>query len=145
MLNPFKEVNWNPGRAERRKFALSLMLGFPVIAAVFTTISLVKTHAVKPFCFWLAAIGFGIGLLLWLLPHVVRPFYVVWYVIGCSIGIVMSNLILMVFYFLVLTPTGLILRVLGRRPLSAGFDKQSLTYWHDAPKPRNANQYERQF
>ena len=33
MVNPFKEVNWNPGPRERRKFALSLIIGFPCIAA----------------------------------------------------------------------------------------------------------------
>jgi len=34
MVNPFKEVNWNPGPQERRKFALSLVIGLPCVAAV---------------------------------------------------------------------------------------------------------------
>ena len=35
MVNPFKEVNWRPDVAERRKFALSLMIGFPCVALLF--------------------------------------------------------------------------------------------------------------
>ena len=29
MVNPFNEVSWNPDLRERRKFALSLVIGFP--------------------------------------------------------------------------------------------------------------------
>ncbi|MFT4587452.1 MAG: hypothetical protein ACI9VS_002084, partial [Candidatus Binatia bacterium] len=30
MLNPFKEVDWNPDLPARRKFAVSLVIGFPI-------------------------------------------------------------------------------------------------------------------
>src|ERR1043166_8992129 len=34
MVNPFKEVNWKPGLADLRKFARSLVIGFPCVAVV---------------------------------------------------------------------------------------------------------------
>ena len=36
MINPFSEVNWNPDRPARKKFAVSLIIGFPAIAVVFS-------------------------------------------------------------------------------------------------------------
>ncbi len=35
MLNPFREVNWNPDTTARRAFAKSLVIGFPCVALVF--------------------------------------------------------------------------------------------------------------
>ena len=46
MVNPFKEVNWNPGPQERRKFALSLVIGFPCIAVVLLVLAAVAFAAV---------------------------------------------------------------------------------------------------
>ncbi len=145
MLNPFKDVNWNPGRAERRKFALSLIIGFPVIAALFTALALLKTHAAKPFFVWLGAVGCLIGFVFWLLPQIARPFYVVWYALGCSIGIIIGNIMFAAFYFLVVTPLGLALRLLGRDPLRKTFNRVTPTYWQEAKKGIDPKRYYRQF
>ena len=42
MVNPFKEINWNPGPRERRKFALSLLIGFPCLAAMLLILGLLR-------------------------------------------------------------------------------------------------------
>src|SRR5580765_5971293 len=110
MLNPFKDVNWNPGTRERRKFALSLMIGFPAIATIFSLLGWFAKHTWKPFFLWLGLVGFALGLVFWLLPQISRPFYVVWFFIACCMGIVMGNLVLVVFFFLALTPMGLLMR-----------------------------------
>ena len=34
MLNPLAEINWEPTVNERRKFALTLVIGFPCVALV---------------------------------------------------------------------------------------------------------------
>jgi hypothetical protein len=145
MLNPFKDVNWNPDRAERRKFARSLMIGFPIITVVFTAAALLKTHTLKPFPFWLGGIGLALGVVLWLLPQIAKPFYVVWYFLGCCMGIVMGNVLLSAFYFLMLTPLGLLMRVTGRDLLRKKFNRQTPTYWQDAEKVVDLKRYYRQF
>ena len=40
-----------------------------------------------------------------------------------------SPLILGALFFLVITPTGLIMRALGKRPLGLRFDRAAKTYW----------------
>lgn len=145
MLNPFKDVNWNPGLAQRRAFAKSLMIGFPIIAAVFALISLATTRTVKPFFYWLGGIGFGVGLVLWLVPQVAKPFYLLWYFIGCSIGIVVSNVIMVLFYFGIMTPFGIVLRALKKLSIRKTVDRRAATYWQDAEKPVDLKRYYRQF
>jgi hypothetical protein len=145
MLNPFKDVNWHPDLAARRKFAVSLIIGFPILAAVLATITRVSTHAWKPGFVWLAVIGLTAGVVLWLLPQIARPFYVVWYFLGCCAGIVVGNVLFSAFYYLVMTPIGLVMRLGGRDPLGRRFDRGTVTYWRDAEKGIDPARYYRQF
>ena len=145
MLNPFKDVNWNPDLAERRKFALSLVIGFPVIAIVFSLVGWLFKHTWKPFFLWLGVVGFSVGVVLWLLPRIAKPFYVVWYFIGCCAGIIVGNVLLAAFYYLFLTPLGLLLRAAGHKAVSKSFDKRCATYWRDAKKDIDPESYFRQF
>lgn len=145
MLNPFKDVNWNPGLAERRSFARSLVIGFPIAATVLSIITRLTAHAWKPFFLWLGLIGLAVGLVLWALPQIARPFYVVWYALGCCVGIVMGNVLFGVFYFLILTPIGLLMRAAGRDPLGKRFSRSTPTYWRDAEKVVDVKRYYRQF
>jgi hypothetical protein len=45
VLNPFHEVNWRPGLPELRKFALSLVVGFPCVATALLVAQRVHTGA----------------------------------------------------------------------------------------------------
>jgi magnesium-transporting ATPase (P-type) len=145
MMNPFTEVDWNPDRAGRRKFAVSLIIGFPVIAVIFSLITWLVRHAWKPFFLWLGAIGFAAGVVLWLLPQISKPFYLAWYFLACCMGFVVGNLVLSLFYFLIFTPIGLALRAAGRLSLRKQPDKIRTTYWSDAEKEIDSSRYYRQF
>ena len=145
MVNPFKDTNWNPGIAERCTFARSLMIGFPIIAAVLALVGRVSTGGWKPGLVWLGVIGCAVGAVLWLLPQIAKPFYLVWYFAACCIGIVVSNLLLAAFYYAVITPVGLLMRALGRDPMKRRFDRAAKTYWRDAEKSVAPARYFRQF
>ena len=146
MVNPFKDVNWNPGPWERRKFALSLIIGFPCIAAVLLLAGVLWG---KGWNFPLAAIvgggGLAAGLLLLAVPQITRPVYVVWYFVACCIGLVVGNLALAIVFFVLVSGIGLVMRILGRQPVRKGFDKGAATYWHDAEQVDDPKRYYRQF
>lgn len=144
-MNPFADVNWNPGFAEKRKFALSLIVGFPALAGFFSLVLWLVTRSWKPFFLWLAIIGFAVGVFLWLLPAIARPFYVVWYFIACCLGFVIGNFLLIAFYYLVITPIGIFLRRLGRLSLRKGLDPGANTYWREVEKMVDSESYYRQF
>jgi hypothetical protein len=144
-MNPFADVNWNPSSAEKRKFALSLIIGFPLLAGFFSIVLWIATHSWKPFFLWLALLGFAVGVILWLLPAIARPFYVVWYFIACCLGYVVGNFLLVAFYYLVITPIGFFLRGRGRLSLRKGFDPGAGTYWREVEKTVDSESYYRQF
>jgi hypothetical protein len=146
MINPFHEVNWQPGPAEKRKFATSLAVGFPCVAVALLCLKriLSGTWAVE-LALWIGGVGLGLGLLLLAIPVMARPFYVVWYGVACSIGIVVSNVLFAAFYLLVLTPIGLVLRAVGRSPLRKGSDKNAATYWREAEHVSDPKRYFGQF
>lgn len=146
MINPFQEVNWRPGLSERRKFALSLMIGFPAIALVFLLIRGLATGNWNPVSsLWIGGVGFAVGAILWLLPFIALPFYVVWYFVSCCIGFVISNVALTVFYYTLVTGIGLMRRVFGNSPVTKGFNKDVASYWKDVEPVTDTKRYYSQF
>lgn len=146
MINPFKEINWQPSKAEKRKFGLSLMIGFPCIALIIFLGRGLAGGNWNPFLPGvIAAVGFGVGLVSWLLPAIALPFYTVWFFLAASLGIVIGNTILALFYFLIVTPIGLALRMAGRPTISKGPRAGVQTYWQDAEQPGDVQRYYRQF
>ena len=146
MMNPFSEVNWNPDLAEKRKFAKSLIVGFPALAAFFSLLIWIGQSTWKPFFLWLGAIGLAAGVVLWLLPSIAKPFYLAWYFIACCLGFVIGNILLIAFYYFIITPIGLFLRRLGKLSLQKSFNKSASTsYWHDVEKRVDLKRYYRQF
>ena len=146
MVNPFREVNWNPAQSERRKFALSLAIGFPCIAIVLLVLGWLRGKGWNlPLAAVIGGGGLALGLLLLALPQIARPFYVGWYFVACCIGIVVGNLALAIVFFVLVTGLGLLMRALGRCPVSKTFDKRAPTYWRDAERVDDASRYYRQF
>jgi hypothetical protein len=145
MMNPFAEVDWNPDVRARKKFAVSLIVGFPVIAVLFGVVTRLVKHSWHPFFLWLGIIGLAVGIVLWLLPQIAKPFYMVWYFIACCMGIVIGNVLFALFFYLVFTPLGLCLRLRQNQPITKGFDKSRKSYWRDAEKSVDSERYYRQF
>ncbi len=146
MVNPFKEVNWNPDTEEKRAFAKSLVIGFPIVAVVFLVIGRISSgqwEAQIPM--WLAGVGILAGIIFWIIPQIATPFYLLWYGIACSIGIVVSNVLLGVVFYVVVTGIGLIMRMIGRDPLRLKIDKNADTYWLDVEKIDDPTRYYRQY
>jgi hypothetical protein len=147
MINPFKEINWDPDRAELRKFGWSLIIGFPIIALIFFTVTSIMTQAFPPprFFLLLAGIGASVGLLSLLVPALAKPFYTVWYGFAGCIGIVMSNLLIMLLFYGLFTPFGLVMRLIRRDALDLKRNRDATSYWKDAPPEKPATHYFRQY
>ena len=63
------------------------------------------------------------------------------------LGLIVTTVLLSVFYFVVITPLGLIARAFGKDFLSQRFNPQAASYWiaRQRPATRNSSDYERQF
>ena len=72
-----------------------------------------------------------------------------WLYVGLSyltypIGLVISSAVLVLFYYGVLTPIGLVLRVCGYDPLQQRATSRTTSYWRARPGPRRPADYFRQ-
>ena len=62
------------------------------------------------------------------------------------LGFIMAHVILTLFFFLVVTPIGLLARLFGKDFLQRRLDKSASSYWIPRePKTTTAADYERQF
>jgi hypothetical protein len=148
MINPFKEINWQPGSTDLHKFARSLVIGFPVIAVVFFLAKWFKTHQQPDPAFFLklGVIGAAVGVVCWLVPAIARPLYYAWYALAACIGIVMANLLFALLFYGLFAPLGLIMRLIGRDPLNLHWQKRTVTtHWIDAEPSPPPSRYFRQF
>jgi hypothetical protein len=81
--------------------------------------------------------------LLW--PGVPRIVFVLASYATFPIGFVLSYAILAVVYYMVLTPTGLVLRLRGYDPMKRRFDHDAESYWTPREPQDVAERYFRQF
>ena len=62
-------------------------------------------------------------------PLGLRPVYIVWMALAIALGFIMTRVILTLVFFLVITPIGLVMRALGKDPLTKGPDSSLDSYW----------------
>jgi hypothetical protein len=127
-------------RRELRKFGLTMAVALAVIGGFVMW----RQKSYYRVLFVASALFLLPGLLL---PALLKPFQKVWMTLALLIGWVMTHLILTILFYLVLTPTALIMRVLGKDILNLRFEKDSAkSYW--IPRPTDGRQksdYEKQF
>jgi hypothetical protein len=135
------EINRNPSARELRQFA---GIWLPLAAAVAGTVVANQSASWLP-----AGIIWTLGAVLgaagvWR-PRLVRPVFVGWITAAYPIGWVVSNLVLAMLFFLVVTPIGLLLRQVRRDPLARTFDRARDSYWEPRSASRDVGGYFRQF
>mgnify|MGYP005857328415 CR=1 FL=1 len=85
--------------------------------------------------------------LLRLIPPVFRLIYRAWIGISIIIGYFISRVILTLIFFLVITPTGLIFRLIGKDPMERKMDPNAKSYWQKRVRESDTSieRYEKQF
>ena len=124
---------------ELRKFSIILFFAFGILGLL---------------VFWrrgeagLVLCGVGLALLLCGLtaPKVLLYPYKGWMRLSLILGFLMNHLILSLMYYLVFTPTGIVMRMLGKDLLRKQFDKNGKTYWLKREEKTYAKErYEKMF
>jgi len=79
-----------------------------------------------------------------ILPAVMRPIYTGWMIAVFPIGWTVARIVLSAVFYVVVTPIGLLFRMLGRDVLHRRRASRS-TYWTEKPQARAAADYLRQY
>jgi hypothetical protein len=138
---PLLELKRNPTAREVRQFALGWL---PAFCLALAAIAYYRYDAPRAAMAWagVAAASIVLGLL-W--PRSMGAVFVAWMWAAWPIGWVVSHVLMGIIYFLVITPIGLAMRMLGRDPLQQRFDRQAETYWTPRSRDVDPASYFRQF
>jgi hypothetical protein len=113
---------------EIRRFGLVALVFFGLLCAL----GLLLRKPLPVYIFGALSI-LGIGFILF--PALLKPVHGGWLKIAHFIGRMVTILILAMAYYLVITPSALMKRVFGGRPLPVRPDKNALSYWVDRSEP----------
>ena len=133
------DVNWNPSRRDLRVFA-GLQPVFWGLVAWRVWASGSSTAA-----FILLALGFVLAIVGFVNESLCRRLYVGWMLAVLPLGWIVSHVVMGIVFYLVLTPIGLFMRLLGRSPIPPGFDREAGSYWVRRPSSPPLDRYFRQF
>lgn len=135
------KINWNPPPRELRLFAALWLPLFALVIGVIISYRFdLRTAAIGV---W--AVGGGLAVLSLISLRLARSVYVALVCLSFPIGWVVSHVAMLVIYFLVLSPIGLGLRLVGYDPMNRQLEANSETYWQKRDPEREAASYFRQF
>ena len=130
----------NPTTPELRKFGL-------LVGGVFCLLGLWFFLRNKPFYWWMLVSGGPLLALGAILPRSLKWIYVGWMTFAITLGTIISTIILTLLFYLVVTPTGLIARAIGKDFLSQKLDPNAVSYWilRETSRPKQKHEHEQQF
>ena len=100
-----------------------------IFFVVFLTISLWPLASEGSIRIWSVIIS-AVFLILGLInSKLLTPLNVLWFKFGMILGAIISPIVMEIVFFLVVTPIGLILRIMGKDLLNKKCDKEKETYW----------------
>jgi hypothetical protein len=106
-----------------------------VFAVVFAVIGLWPLLVGRGPRLWSVAVGAVFLICAFVLPKALAPLNRLWLRFGLLLHRIVSPIALGIMFFLVITPTGLLMRALGKDPLRLKFDRNLASYWIDRVPP----------
>ena len=146
----FIEVDWKPGEKHLRGFGTASVVVFGALGAWALWRHTLFGIGLGPETAQRVAMGLWVlaavcGLLRGLAPRWLRPLYVGLMAVSLPIGFVVSHVVVGIVFYGVVTPIGLIFRLMGRDPLCRTFDRNARTYWTPRRPATDLSQYYRQY
>ena len=121
--------------SSNRSFGIVFFIVFLLIALY----PLINSEEIRVWSLIISLIFLVLGLIN---SKILSPLNNVWFKFGLFLGKVISPLIMMIIFFFVVTPIGLIMRILGKDVLNLRYNDNK-TYWIEktGPKSKMKNQF----
>jgi len=130
------KFNNNIKMSSNRSFGIVFFIVFLLI----TLYSLTYSEEIR---IWSAIISLIFLVLGLFNSKILTPLNKLWFKFGIFLGKITSPIIMGIIFFLVVTPTGLIMKVLRKDLLRLKYNKKDNTYWieKNGPKSKMKNQF----
>ena len=106
-----------------------------VFFIVFLIVSTWPLTYEEPIRIWPAIISLIFLILGLMNSKLLTPLNKLWFKFGMILGAIIAPIVMGVIFFLVITPIGLIMRIMGKDLLKKRYDKKKETYWIKRDKP----------
>jgi hypothetical protein len=142
-------IDLHPSPRTLRQFGAIGLVAFAGLAALVQAgagvLGRLPAGAAGPTTWVLAALAAWCGLMAAAAPAWLRPLYLGLTVVTYPIGLVVSWLMVVVIFYGVLTPIGLVFKLIGRDAMHRQFDPAAPSYWIRRHPPADVKRYFRQF
>lgn len=128
-------------KKEQRKFGLLVGVVFIIIGTIRWAI---HSFVGIPYIWW--GIGGVLIILGAIFPKILQPLFFLWIKLAEALNWLMTRLFLIIAFYLVITPTGILYRLLKGDPLNRQWLSKDKTYWDEVEaQPENIEEFRRQF
>ncbi len=132
----FLQVNWQPTDRQLRQFGGICLAALPLLGW-FWGGSLITIGV-------LASLGLVLATVGWVFPQALRPVFVALTLGALPLGILVGELTLLLLYFGLFLPLGLLFRLMRRDALQLRLDRSCASYWQAKKPPVSVASYFRQ-
>jgi hypothetical protein len=132
-------LDWNPSARTLRQFAAVAL----VVLAGMAVIGYLRGGGAPALALPLG-LGIAAGVLGWIRPQALRLVFVLLSLAVYPIGFVISHFILLILFYGVITPLGVLGRIARSDPLNLRRERTSTSYWRERRPPRDKASYLRQ-
>jgi hypothetical protein len=139
------DINRNPTDRQLRQFAAATIVFLPFIGWLATGRPRTFSAANLPLLGGLAAIALALAVLGFVKPKAMRPVFIGASLVTLPIGLVVGEAVLIVIFFGLMAPMGLVFRLIGRDALQRRIDRGAASYWQPKRQPDSPTRYFRQF
>ncbi len=143
------ELNLKPDKKQLRQFGLIAFVAFFALAGL-----IAWKNGLFGFDFGAAGpvimkvflgLGAASGLLALIAPILLLPLYLALMILSYPIGFVISYVLMGILFYGLLTPVGLVFRIIGRDALKRKFDPDASSYYVPHRPVENVSRYYKQF
>ena len=134
------DVNWDPPRRQLRQFAVLFLI---FIGGLGTVLYFKDKPLIISEILW--NLSWVVCLAGLIYPPLVRPVYVAMMAVALPIGFVVSTILMVIIYYLILTPIGLVMRLFGYDPLRMRPVAGTGSLWIERPPASDVRRYFRQY
>lgn len=126
-------------KSDWKKFGMAM----GIILSIIGFFLLWKKNSCYEYSLFLAAVFFILGLVL---PNALKSVYKAWMAMAVVMGFIMTGVIMVIIFYLIVTPIGFIASMTGKKFLDMKIDKSAKSYWIARAKAQKVKtDYERQF